>query len=157
MVSFYFLRVGWGILFMDVALHLQRAVRRVVLLFDETFAVEIDSADAAQGLRLRDQVCSRRHEVPGLAVGFEETTDPASVGIKGQALEWRDLIHRNNVPNVCRNDVGNEEVNLGIPIGFGIAFRAIRTGGCRSRCGLVPNGRRLTVPVPARSVRRSRG
>ena len=87
----------------------------------------IDGADAAQGLRLRDQVCSRRHEMPGFAVGFEEATDPASVGIKGQALEGRDLIHRDNVPNVCRNDGGNEEVNLGIPKGCGISFRAART------------------------------
>lgn len=88
---------------------------RVVLLFDEQFAVEVDGADAAQGLRLRDQVCSRRHEVPRFAVGFEEATDPASVGIKGQALEGRDLIHRNDVPHVGWNDVVYEEVNLGIP------------------------------------------
>jgi hypothetical protein len=97
-----------------------------ILLFDEKLAVQIDGADAAQG---SGPLCvsSRRHEMPGFAVGFEKATDPASVGIKGQALEGRDLIHRDNVPNVCRNDVDNEDVNLRIPKGFGISFRAART------------------------------
>jgi hypothetical protein len=62
-------------------------------LFEETLSAGCDGADSAERPG-PSQVCSRRHEMPGFAIGFPVAADPASGGRGGQHLEGRDLADR---------------------------------------------------------------
>jgi hypothetical protein len=70
--------------------------------------------------------------MPGFAASFVVTASSASQGIKAHADDRRYQFHGNK-PNVSRNDVGNEEVDIVGAVGqIFIAAATVATGGAVS-------------------------
>jgi hypothetical protein len=71
--------------------------------------------------------------MPGFAVTLVVAASSASQGIEAHAEDWRYEFDRNYIPNVSRDDVGDEEVNIvgGVWHVF-IATATVATGGAVS-------------------------